>query len=133
MAMKMEEQTLVKRAMNNEEATTAEEATAHHLIRNTISKAMDLSHIFKKNSQQSMPKIPGLDFGLGKAITEKDDNSSDIKQEVEDSSDTSSYQSSEFDEIKELKARVGLIAMNSMGRMSKDKNKSFMSSKEKSK
>ena len=50
MAMKMEEQTLVKRAMNNEEATTAEEATAHHLIRNTISKAMDLSHIFKKNS-----------------------------------------------------------------------------------
>ena len=38
-----------------------------------------------------MPKIPGLDFGLGKAITERDDNSSDIKHEVEDSSDTSSY------------------------------------------
>ena len=82
-----------------------------------------------------MPKIPGLDFGLGLglAITEKDDNSSDIKHDVEESSSTSSYESSEFDEIKELKARVGLIAQNSLGRMSKDKNKSFMSSKDKSK
>ena len=41
-----------------------------------------------------IPTIPGLDLGLGlgKAITEKDDNSSDIKHDVEDgSSDTSSY------------------------------------------
>ena len=68
-----------------------------------------------------IPTIPGLDFGMGKAITEKDDNSSDIKHEAEDeSSDASSV--SEFDEIKELKMRVGLIAQKSLNqqRMSKD-------------
>ena len=70
-----------------------------------------------------IPTIPGLDFGMGNAITEKDDNSSDIKQEADDaSSDASSM--SEFDEIKELKMRVGLIAQKSLNqqRMSKDKN-----------
>ena len=84
-----------------------------------------------------IPTIPGLDLGLGlgKAITEKDDNSSDIKHDYEDgSSDTSSYQSSEFDEIKELKMRVGLIAQKSLNqnRMSKDKNTSIMSSQKQS-
>ena len=78
-----------------------------------------------------IPTIPGLDLGLGlgKAITEKDDNSSDIKHDVEDgSSDTSSYQSSEFDEIKELKMRVGLIAQKSLNQARMSKDKSIMSS-----
>ena len=62
-----------------------------------------------------IPTIPGLDLGMGKAITEKDDNSSDIKQEADDaSSDASSM--SEFDEIKELKMRVGLIAQKSLSK-----------------
>ena len=74
-----------------------------------------------------IPTIPGLDFGMGNAITEKDDNSSDIKHEGDDdSSDSSSV--SEFDEIKELKMRVGLIAQKSLNQQQMSKDKSTMSS-----
>ena len=50
MAMKMEEQTMVKRAMNNEEVDNKADETAQNAIRDTIGKAMDLSKILNKNS-----------------------------------------------------------------------------------
>ena len=48
--MKMEEQTMVKRAMNNEEVDNKADETTQNAIRDTIGKAMDLSNILKKNS-----------------------------------------------------------------------------------
>ena len=85
----MEEQSMIKRAVNHEPTVLAAEETAHHLIRNSISKAMDLAHIFKKNSKDSKNRVVGSELSPVKAITEKDDNSSDIRQADEEESSSS--------------------------------------------
>ena len=54
MAMKMEEKTLINRAMNEENVETAGEEVAHNLIRKTVDKAFDLSKILKKKSVRAV-------------------------------------------------------------------------------